>query len=105
MSTPTPSNPPTSLERYRAQAAKKAEKLGGSFQFHVTDDEVIEIKRPTGDVIFEVEEATSSREMIRLLGGEHADRLLEIFGGEDFEVMQAVSDDIMKHFGIENPGR
>ncbi len=105
MSAATASNPPNSLERYRSEAAKKAAKLGGPFRFHVSDDEVLEIPRPTGEVVFELEVATSSKEMIKLLAGDQAGRLIEIFEGEDFEVMQAVSNDIMEHFGIENPNR
>lgn len=97
--TPKPKNQPHSLQAYRAAAAKKAEKTG-PFEFWVDDDTRLEIGRPTGATMLAVEEATSSRQIITLLAGEHADALLEIFEAEDFDVMQSVSEDMQKHFGL-----
>lgn len=102
--TQTPTNPPRSLERYRQDAAKQAEKAGGPFRLHVDDDNVIEVPRPNGATMFAVEEATSSKQVIRLLAGDRADELIGIFEGEDFAVMTAVVEDMQQHFGIDTPG-
>lgn len=97
--TQAPRNQPHSLAAYRAAAEKKAAK-SGAFVFWVDDDTKLEIPRPTGATMLAVEEATSSRQIITLLAGEHADALLEIFEGEDFDVMQSVSGDMQRHFGL-----
>lgn len=83
-----------SLARYRAEAK------GEPFTLWLDDDETIVIPRPKGSVMFGLEEATSSRQIIRLLAGDQADRLLEVFAEEDFAVMQAVSNDMQEHFGL-----
>lgn len=94
-----PANRPHSLDAYRKAAAKKAEKTG-PFEFWVDDDNKLEIPRPNGATILAVEEATSSREIISLLAGDHAEQLMAIFEAEDFEVMQQVSQDLQRHFGL-----
>lgn len=92
--TPKAKGKPNSLARYRAEAK------GEPFVLWIDDDEKLEVPRPTGDVMFELEEARTSKEVIGLLAGDQADRLIEVLGAEDFAVMKAVSDDMREHFGL-----
>lgn len=89
-----PSNPPTSLARYRSEVK------GDPFVLWVDDDTKVEVPRPTSESMWDAEEATTSREAIRALGGAKGDELVETLAGEDIEVMVAVLNDMRKHFGV-----
>lgn len=93
--TPTRGNGHYSLDRYRSEAK------GEPFVLDVDVDTAISIPRPTGDVLMDIEEARTSREVIRLLAGDQADELLRILGPEDYTVMQQVSEDMQRHFGLD----
>lgn len=83
-----------SLDRYRSEAK------GEPFVLEVDEDRKIVIERPSGDVMMDVEEARTSREILMLLCGDKADEFLEVVGPEDFEVMQSISEDMQEHFGM-----
>lgn len=85
---------PHSLARYRSEAK------GEPFVLWLDDDKKIEIARPSGDVLMDVEQATSSREILTLLCGDQADEFFAAVGKEDFAVMKAIGDDIQEHFGL-----
>lgn len=93
-----------SLDKYRKDAT------GKPFVLQVSDEQVIEIPRPTGDVIMDVEEismagAAGSRQILTLLCGEKADEFLDVIGKEDFTVLEAVAKDMREHFGLPSePG-
>jgi len=82
------------LARYRAEA------MGEPFPLRVDDDTVIEIPRPTGDVILAAEQVTSSTELLKLLCGDQYDAFMDVVGKEDFAVLQAISEDMREHFGM-----
>lgn len=88
-----------SLSDYKAKAKKAADE-SGPFVLEVDTDTSITIPRPNGNAILAVEAATSSREVITALCGDHADEILEIFGEEDHTALKALGGDIQKHFGI-----
>jgi hypothetical protein len=85
---------PFSLDRYRAEAK------GEPFVLWLDDEHSIEIPRPTGDTIMDVEQASNSREIITLLCADKADEFLAAVGKEDAGVLKAVSIDMQEHFGI-----
>jgi len=89
-----PANGHYSLDKYRSEVK------GEPFVLDVSTDETLTIPRPTGDVIFAIEDAMSSKETIEALAGDQAPRLLEIVGGEDAAVMKALSEDMQKHFQL-----
>ena len=97
--TKKPKDKPNSLERYRSEVK------GGPFVLWISDEEKLEIPRPTGEALFDAEDAArfgNSREAVRALAGDKADELLEILGVEDAAVMQAVATDMQEHFGLGN---
>lgn len=79
-----------------------AEAKGEPFVLPVREDYTIEIPRPTGDQMFEVEAATSSDEVLRTLCGEKADELRDLFGPADAGAMRAVMNDMQEFFGQGN---
>lgn len=85
---------PFSLDRYRAEAK------GEPFVLWLDDDHSIEIPRPSGDTLMDVEEASNSREIISMLCGDKAGEFLAVVGKEDFAILQAVSKDMQEHFGL-----
>lgn len=90
----SPANGHYSLAKYRAEAK------GEPFHLDVDEDTTITVLRPTGDVLMDVEEATSSRQIIKLLAGKQSDALLSAIGPEDYTVLQGVAEDMQKHFGL-----
>lgn len=92
--TPKKANGHYSLSKYRSEAK------GEPFVLDVDTNTSIVVPRPTGDVLMDVEEATSSREIISLLAGDEAEKLLEVLGSEDFEVLMGLSKDMQEHFGL-----
>ncbi|HEY9408818.1 MAG TPA: hypothetical protein VIP77_04485 [Jiangellaceae bacterium] len=94
-----PTGKPNSLDRYRAEAK------GEPFVLWIDDDEKIEIPRPTGDQMFEAEEAYrsgTSKDVIYAICGDQADALLEVVGKEDHAVVASIAKDIQEHFGLGN---
>lgn len=88
-----------SLADYKAKAKKVADEKG-PFVLDVDVDNSITIPRPSGTARLEIEEAGTSREIISLVCGEHADEIFKLFGPEDFTALSALSDDLKEHFGI-----
>ena len=94
-----PTGKPNSLDRYRAEAK------GEPFVLWLDDDKKIEIPRPTGDQMFEAEEAYqsgTSKDVIIAFCGDQADALLDAVGKEDAAVMMAIAKDMQEHFGLGN---
>ncbi len=99
MSAPKAKGKPFSLERYRAEAK------GEPFTLFIDDNNTIVISRPTGDQMFDAEEAMrtgTSRDVIVAIAGDQADALFEALGSEDAAVFLAVVEDMQKHFGLGN---
>ncbi|MGH3475291.1 MAG: hypothetical protein ACRDQD_00475 [Nocardioidaceae bacterium] len=94
-----PTGKPNSLARYRNEVK------GEPFVLWIDDDEKIEIARPTGDQMFEAEEAFNtgtSKDVITAFCGDQADALLEVIGKEDAAVVAAIAKDMQEHFGLGN---
>ncbi|HEY9369596.1 hypothetical protein [Streptomyces sp.] len=94
-----PTGKPTSLARYRSEVK------GDPFVLWLDDDEKIEIPRPTGDQMFEAEEAFNSgtsRDVIGAFCGDQADAFLEVVGKEDAAVVMKIAEDMREHFGLGN---
>src|SRR5205085_9967732 len=89
-----PNRKPYSLDRYRSEAK------GDPFELWVSDSESIVVERPTGDQMFRLESATSSKEVLRILAGDQADALISVLGTEDAAVMREVAKDLQEHFGL-----
>lgn len=92
-----PQGRPFSLDRYRAEAK------GDPFELWLDADKSIVVQRPTGDQIFDAEEAFrtgTSREALKALCGDKADEVLSLLGSEDAAVMRAVAEDMQGHFGL-----
>ena len=91
-----------SLARYREEAG------GEPFPLELDDGEVIEIPRPTGDVMMSLGEKYADaeqgqlpiKELLRDLLGEHHDVVMPIIGAEDFHVMVKFLEDLSEHFGL-----
>lgn len=87
-----------SLEKYVRDAK------GTPFVLRVSADRTIEVPRPTGDQMMEVETARTSKEIIEVLCGEQADEILELVGPKDFAVMAKLGEDMQEHFGLGESG-
>lgn len=90
-----------SLARYREEAT------GAPFPLELDDGEVIEIPRPTGDVIMAITEKMQAgeqnvpiKELLGDLLGDHYDKVMPIIGAEDFQVMIRFMEDLSEHFGL-----
>lgn len=93
---PKPANKPNSLERYRSEAK------GEPFVLWISDDEKLEIPRPTGDQALEAEEAFGSRAVITALCGDKAEEFFDVVGKEDAAVLKSIAADLEEHFGLGN---
>jgi hypothetical protein len=83
----------------------EAEKNLEPYRMYVDDETVIEIARPTGGVLFDIEEAmyaegTTSTTIIGLMCGDRADAVLEVFRGIDHEIVSEELEAIAEHFGL-----
>jgi len=86
------------LDGYREKAKQSGKE---PFVLEVGDDDNIVIARPTGRQMMELETATSSRQVMEVLcGAEVADRLIELVGNDDADVLASIGDDIRAHFGL-----
>lgn len=91
-----------SLAKYREEAG------GEPFPLELDDGEVIEIPRPTGDVMMTLGEKYAGAEegnlpikdLLQDLLGEHYDTVMPIIGAEDFHVMVKFLEDLSEHFGL-----
>lgn len=94
-----PTGQPTSLARYRSEVK------GEPFKLWLDDDTALEIARPSGDQMFEAEEAIqsgTSKDVIIAICGEQADAFLEVVGKEDHAVVAKIAEDMREHFGLGN---
>lgn len=76
---------------------------GEPFVLPIDEETSITIQRPTGDQVFDAEDALregNSRGFLEAIAGDQAEALLEAVLNEDFKVVQAISVDIQKHFGL-----
>jgi hypothetical protein len=71
------------------------------FDLEVSDDEVLSIPAPDSNTILLIEEAASTRERLRLLCGEHFERVMELIGGESPLVMRRLTQDMTQQFSID----
>ncbi len=80
----------------------KAEARGEPFPLDLDADTTVLIPRPTGGTLFDIEEATTSREVLALLvgDGDHADAVFAALDDADFEVIGELADAMKKHFGL-----
>lgn len=100
--TPKAGNGHFSLGSYRAEAAKRGDK-NGDFVLDVDTDKSISIPRPTGDQMFEAEEAIragDSKAVLRALCGGQANEIIDLLGSEDAAVLRMFGEDLQKHFGL-----
>jgi hypothetical protein len=100
--TPKTGNGHFSLATYRAEAAKKGDKKG-DFVLDVDTDKSISVPRPSGDQMFEAEQAMrsgDSKQLLQALCGDQADEIIELLGAEDAAVLRLFGEDLQKHFGL-----
>ena len=91
-----------SLAKYREEAG------GEPFPLELDDGEIIEIPRPTGDVMMTLGEKYAGaeegnlpiKELLQDLLGEHYDVVMPLIGAEDFHVMVRFLEDLSEHFGL-----
>lgn len=91
-----------SLAKYREEAG------GEPFPLELDDGQVIEIPRPTGDVMMELGEKYAGaeqgqlpvKELLHDLLGDNFDAVMKPIGGEDFKVMVLFLEDLSEHFGL-----
>ena len=83
-----------SLARYRAEAKK------APYELVIDAGHSIVITQPSGDDLLAAEQATSSKEAIRILAGDQYDALMKALGGEPAGVLKAVVADLRDHFGL-----
>lgn len=94
-----PTDGAVSLDKYRKNLDKTP------FRLKVDVDTMIEVEWPSSAALFDAEAAlrdSDSRAFIAAVCGDAAEPILSLLAGEDFRVMQAVSTDIQKHFGLGN---
>lgn len=83
-----------SLPRYRAEAKKEP------FELVIDKNTSIVIAQPSGEDLLAAEQATSSREAIKILAGDQYHELMKALGAEPAGVLKAVIADIRDHFGL-----
>src|SRR3954454_23242910 len=75
-----------------------------NYRLPITDDEVLVIPCPTGDQMKAFGLATRNMDdeaAALAIFGEHADRILELTGGEKFYVRAIILGRVMKHYGMQ----
>ncbi len=80
----------------------KAEARGEPFPIDLDDQTTVLVPRPTGGTLFDVEEATTAREVLTLMCGEHARAVFAALDDADFEVVGELAEAIKKHFSLGN---
>ncbi len=80
----------------------KAEARGEPFPIDLDADTTVLIPRPTGGTLFDIEDAGTSREIVALLCGDHADAVFAALDDADFEVVGELAEAMKKHFGLGN---
>lgn len=80
----------------------KAEARGEPFPIDLDAETTILIPRPTGGTLFDIEEAGTSREIVTLLCGDHADAVFDALDDADFEVVGELAEAMKKTFGLGN---
>ncbi len=78
----------------------KAEARGEPFPLDLDADTTVQIPRPTGGTLFDIEEATTSREVVTLMCGDHADAVFTALDDADFEIVGELAAALQKHFGL-----
>lgn len=93
-----PQGKQNSLARYRSEVK------GDPFVLWLDDDETITIPRPTGDQMFEAEEAFragTSKDVIRAFcGPDLSGPFLDAVGKEDASVVMKIAEDMQKKFNL-----
>jgi hypothetical protein len=72
------------------------------FKLPVSEDETLEIGPPTGDDLKLLAKAQRTQDvdlMAEAVFGQHAERLLELTGGENYIVVNMIVRDVMSHYG------
>jgi hypothetical protein len=83
-----------SLARYRAEAKREP------FELVIDSSSSVVIVQPSGEDLLAAEQATSSREAIKILAGDQYEELMKVLGAEPAGVLKAVIADIRDHFGL-----
>ncbi len=78
----------------------KAEARGAPFPIDLDAETTVLIPRPTGGVLFDIEEADTSREVLTLLCGDHTDAVFDALDDADFEIVAELAEAMKKHFGL-----
>lgn len=92
--TPKKGNGHYSLAQYQAKAERTP------FELDVDTDRTIVIQPPSADQMFKLERALDSEEGVKIVCGDAADEVLDLFRPLPAEVFEAFSDDLKKHFGL-----
>ncbi len=80
----------------------KAEARGKPFPIDLDADTTVLIPRPSGGSLFDVEEASTSREVLAIMCGEHAGAVFAALDDADFEVVGELAEALKKHFSLGN---
>lgn len=83
----------------------RAEAVGEPFPLELDDGTTIEVPRPTGNQMFDVEDAAragNSRLVLEIMCGDTAEAFIKAVGSEDAAVLKKVSEAMQKHFGLGN---
>jgi hypothetical protein len=89
-----------SLARYRREAKKYA-----PFELWLDDDTCLSIAKPDVNQLLDAESAERAgdgREALRCLCGDQFDALISAIGGDDIDVLQAITEDMREHWGLGN---
>lgn len=82
------------LARYRNEA------LRPDFELEVEDGKSIVIRQPDVDEVLDLNGMTDPRAILQVLAKDQYEELMQTIGSEPGGMLQALIDDIVRHFGL-----
>ncbi|BDB62355.1 hypothetical protein [Rhodococcus sp. RDE2] len=70
------------------------------FKFQIGDSPTFFVHEPDADTVMDIEEASTSRRVLKLFLGEQFDDVADFLGSEHPETLIEVVRDMSKHFGL-----
>lgn len=70
------------------------------FKFQIGDSPTFLVHEPDADTVMDIEEASTSRRVLKLFLGEQFDDVADFLGSEHPETLIEVVRDMSKHFGL-----
>ncbi|MDV2474238.1 hypothetical protein F8M49_30105 [Rhodococcus zopfii] len=70
------------------------------FTFQIGESPVFHVQEPDADTVMDIEEARTSRSVLKLFLGDQYDDVADFLGPQDPDVLIDLARDLSKHFGL-----